>query len=104
MERLEDVLRSKLILGRIHSIDETKGMVEVSYITETGFQKFNIPSVFGGNDSWIRAYPQVGSYVLISETTEKQFPEIVKVFDPSEKTRYLLSQGVNINSDLLDES
>lgn len=96
-QELRDIFKTKILVGQVYSIDETNGVIEVKYISDSGFKKFNIPSVFVGNDSWIRAYPQIGSYVLIADTDEDQFPEIIKVFDPSEKARLILDEGLNIN-------
>ena len=96
-QELKDLFKTKILVGQVYSIDETNGVIEVKYISDSGFKKFNIPSVFVGNDSWIRAYPQIGSYVLIADTDEDQFPEIIKVFDPSEKARLILDEGLNIN-------
>ena len=94
-----DKFKTKIIIGQIHSIDPANGKISVSYLTEQGFKTFNMPSVFAGSSSWIRAYPEINSYVLIAETNEDQFPEIIKIFDPSEKTRYLLHDGVEVNYD-----
>ena len=96
-QTLKDLLKTKILVGQVYSIDEVNGTIEVKYITESGFKKFNIPSVFVGNDSWIRAYPQIGSYVLIADTEDSQFPEIIKVFDPSEKARFVLDEGLRID-------
>lgn len=96
-QELKDIFKTKILVGQVYSIDETNGVIEVKYISDSGFKKFNIPSVFVGNDSWIRAYPQIGSYVLIADTDDDQFPEIIKVFDPSEKARLILDEGLNIN-------
>ena len=96
-QTLKDLLKTKILVGQVYSIDEVNGTIEVKYITESGFKKFNIPSVFVGNDSWIRAYPQIGSYVLIADTEDSQFPEIIKVFDPSEKARFVLDEGLKID-------
>lgn len=96
-QELKDLFKTKILVGQVYSIDETNGVIEVKYISDSGFKKFNIPSVFVGNDSWIRAYPQIGSYVLIADTDDDQFPEIIKVFDPSEKARLILDEGLNIN-------
>ena len=96
-QTLKDLLKTKILVGQVYSIDEVNGTIEVKYITESGFKKFTIPSVFVGNDSWIRAYPQIGSYVLIADTEDSQFPEIIKVFDPSEKARFVLDEGLKID-------
>lgn len=96
-QELKNLLKTKILIGQVYSLDEVNGIIEVSYLTQTGFKKFNVPSVFVGNDSWIRAYPQIGSYVLIADTDDEQYPEIIKVFDPSEKTRYVLDEGKNID-------
>ena len=94
-----DKFKTKIIVGQVHSIDSVNGKISVSYLTEQGFKTFNVPSVFTGSGSWIRAYPEINSYVLIAETNEDQFPEIIKIFDPSEKTRYLLHDGIEVNYD-----
>ena len=45
-QTLKDLLKTKILVGQVYSIDEVNGTIEVKYITESGFKKFNIPSVF----------------------------------------------------------
>ena len=99
IDKLKELLKTKITLGQIYSIDENEGKVKVKYLTESGFKTLNMPAVYMGNDSWIRAYPQIASFVLIAETDDGQYPEIIKIFDPSEKTRFILDEGKQVDED-----
>jgi hypothetical protein len=99
IQSIEKYLDHRLIVGRIENVDEELGTIEVSYISQEGFKSFNIPHPHFGADSWIRAMPELGSYVLIGTSQYNQFPEIIKLFDPSERVRIALNHILEIKPD-----
>lgn len=86
----------RLILGQIDSIDEENGTILVSFLSQAGQRSFNVPAPHFSQNSWIRAYPEEGSWVLVGVTQHTQQYEILKVFDVSEKTRLLLNYASEV--------
>lgn len=96
MTDLKGALNYSLIIGTIDAVDETNGTITASYLTSQGQKSFNVPSIYFSANSWIRGCPEEGSLVLIGLSQINQSPEILKVFDVSEKTRLLLNTVTQI--------
>jgi hypothetical protein len=87
------------VLGIIDLVDEALGKVSVRYLSMQGRQTLNMPNPWFGGTAWLRAYPTVGSFVLVALTQVGQETHIVKVFDQSEQAHLLLNYVKGISSD-----
>lgn len=99
LQEFESFIDKRIVIGRIETVDEELGVIEVSYTSMEGFKTFNIPHPHFGVSSWVRSMPEVGTYVLVGMTQYRQYPEILKTFDPSERVRIALNHVREIRPD-----
>jgi hypothetical protein len=99
LQEFESFIDKRIIIGRIETVDEELGVIEVSYTSMEGYKTFNIPHPHFGTTSWVRSMPEVGTYVLVGMTQYRQYPEILKTFDPSERVRIALNHVREIKPD-----
>lgn len=99
----DKIYDQKIILGQIVSIDEDTGKVLVNFLTIQGQHQFNMPAPFFGIASWIRAYPEINSLVLVGRSQVESELRILQVLDISEQTRLLLNKVSTIGGKSTDE-
>jgi hypothetical protein len=99
IQELFQMMDQSFILGVIELIDENLGKVKVRYLSIQGGQTLNMPNPWFGGTAWLRAYPAVGSFVLVAKTQVGQEAHIVKVYDQSEQARLLLNFVPGISAD-----